>query len=396
MLEACRARFGPRFTLKFSRGRRWVFLADPADVKGVFSGDPEVFLSGRANEGMRPFFGGDSLFVIDGAQHRRHRRFLVPPFRGERLDAFTGVMRDLTLRSIAAWPVGEPFSIMARAREIALDIIIASIFGVIEPTRVARLRKSIHALTEGAGPKLVFFPPLRIDLGPMSPWGSFLRTRGEFGAVLREELDELRSTSRGREDIVARLMDEGRAGVEPLTDDELVVELLTLLGAGHETTTSAVSWAMQWILGSPEIHARVLEEIRSTASPETGVGRLPYLAAVVAETLRLTPPVPIVARHLAEDVTLGDMRLPADPEEFRPERFLGKRPSPFEYFPYGGGARLCVGAPFANHEIAVVVATMLTATDLTLVSSPRQRLVRHGMTLMPDDGTRVQMKRRAG
>lgn len=411
-MERCRATFGPSFTLTFVGGRRFVFLVRPEHVKEVFSGDPDLLLSGRANAAFARFMGRRSLLALDGEEHRRHRRLLMPPFHGERMRAYGPLLVALTRRHLATWPLGRRFSLLAAMRALTLDAIFEAVFGVTDPATVARLTGLLAQLTTRASALLSFVPWLRVDLGPWSPWGRFVRTKAAVDVILHEAI--ARARREGGEDILAKLVEESARAGEPLTDEELHDELLTLLGAGHETTATGLGWAFQWLLAAPAALARAKAEVREVvgAGDVTAehLPRLPYLDAVVQETLRLSPPLPIVVRHLARDARVAGFDLPAgtnvvpciwlahreadafeDPTAFRPERFVGKRAAPFTLFPFGGGQRTCIGLAFGLFEMKMILATVLQRATLRLVGAPAGS-ERHAIVLAPRGGTQVVLE----
>lgn len=412
MMRACERRFGSRFTIRFTGGRNYVLVHDAEAVKAVFTGSPDVFVSGRGNENFAPFLGQHSLLVMrPGDKHRQHRRVLGPPLRGERMRAYGDLLRELTLEDVARWPVGQPFPIIEAMRRITLQVIFRAIFGVTDTTRLERLAHLTSELTR----RVAWFAFLRlpqIDLGPRSPWGHFLRMRREFDRLLGEEIATARAQPGGREDILSKLIEEGDRSGQPLPDAEICDAMITMLAAGHETSTATAAFAIQWILGDRQVAERLMTELHDRVGdgpvqPEH-VDELPYVSAAVYETLRMTPVIPIVPRWLAEDAQIGETTLPAgtyvapcpflahhdpkrypEPDSFRPERFLGQRPGPFDFFPFGGGIRLCIGAPFALYEITAILANVLLAGRLRLAFAPPQRIGRHGLTLVPARGTPV-------
>lgn len=396
-LDDCARRFGKRFTIKLGGGRRFVLTWDREDVKAIFTGPSSTF-SGKGNESFKHFVGESSLFVLDGADHERHRRLVGPPFRGERMRTYGPLMTELTERAIAKWPTGRPFSLLAAMNEITLDVIFRAIFGVDDAARTEEMRRLVKGLTGTATAALAFAPALQMDLGRYSPWGRFLRTRRKLDAIIFDEIRRARGSA-GRED-GPREDILGLLAASELSDQELRDELLTLLGAGHETTTASIAWALRWMLGTPG----VVERARADSK---------YLDAAIQESLRISPPIPIVPRRLAAATRLGDFELPVgtyvapcpylmqrDPEafpeplRFDPERFLGKRPGGYEFFPYGGGSRICIGLPFANFEMRQVIASVLARTDLRLVGGASGRAKRKAIILVPHDGTRVVLERR--
>ncbi len=411
MIES-RRRYGRRFTLRFVGGRSFVFLHHPADVKAAFAASPDVLLSGRANKSFVPFFGRHNLMSLDGESHRRHRRLMMPPFRGEALVSYLPLIEQIAREAIAGWPDGAPFSLHEKMRALTLTVIAQAIFGVRDAPRVEAIRGYVHRMVGGVGAKLSYLQFLQKDLGRFSPWGSFLRVRRQLVGVLQKEIDTLRDAGSDRDDVLARLIHGGRSGDEPLTDEELHHELLSLLAAGHETSATALAWAFQYLLPDRERLARAREEVAGHPG-EVHPDKLPFLSAIVMETIRLMPPIPIVVRYVAKLVDIDGWSPPMgtflapcaylahrdpavfpEPDAFRPERFLGARQPPWVYFPYGGGTRLCLGNTFAHFEMVSILATVLRSVDLTLDGPAVVRPVRATITLVPGGGTPVRIDRR--
>lgn len=415
LMSRCRAAYGPTFTLRFVGGRRLVFLARPEHVREVFTGDPDLLLGGRANAAFARFMGERSLFALDGEVHRRHRRLLLPPFHGERMRAYGPLLVELTRRHMATWPRRRPFALVTAMRAITLDAIFEAVFGVVDAPSMRRLTALVAQLTGGVTALLAFLPFLRVDLGPWSPWGRFLATRAALDAILHDAIARARHA--GGEDILAKLVEESAREGEPLDDQELRDELLTLLGAGHETTATGLGWAFNWALGAPGVLDRLRIELREVVGAgdvrAEHLPRLTYLDAVLQESLRLTPPVPIVLRQLARPARVAGHDLPAgatvvpclwltqrepdlfpEPLAFRPERFLGagRRASPFALFPFGGGQRACIGLSFALFEMKIILATVLQRARLRLARPFSDAADRHAIVLTPRGGVEVVME----
>ncbi len=427
LLDRCARRFGGRFTLRIGP-QAMVVVSDPEDVRAAFTATPEVLETGGARRYLRPFLTDGSNLVMDGEEHRRHRRLLLPPFHGERMRAYGDVMRETAARAVATWPVGRPFRAIEPLRRITQDVIFQAIFGVRDEARREELRRETEAFFARVPQLLLFIPALRIDLGPLSRWGRFLRRRRAIFASFQREIDRARAGNGGdggagggggeREDVLALLVRNGGHAADPLQDHEIRAELVTLLVAGHESLTAALAWALQWILATPGVLDRVRAELREVCGggpPETAhLARLRYLEAAILETLRVSPPFPVVLRRAPQATAIGGVEIPAgamvapcpylahrrpethpDPERFDPERFLGeRRPGPFEYFPFGGGNRLCVGLSFATYEMKAVIATVLARADLALAAPATRETRRKGILLEPEHGTPVVVVRR--
>ena len=420
MLEACRRRYGDTFTLRFPGFDPLVLVSDPAAIKDVFTGDPDELRAGEANVVLAPFVGSDSLLLADGARHRRKRRLLMPPFHGERMKVYGELMRTITDRAIDAWPVGRAFPIQEETQRITLDVILRAVFGLDEGAQMEALRLR---LVEGASVvtdhPMLMLKSLQRDLGPLTSWRRVEKIRAEADAILFAEFARRRREAReDRTDILSMLMaardEEGR----PMPDTELRDEMITLLLAGHETTATTLAWVIQHVLAHPAVHARLRAEIRGhgpVASGEpAGAGDLPYLDATIKETQRLMPIIPLVGRRLHTAMRIGGHELPPgvvaspciylthrrpdlweEPDAFHPERFLGKRPSPYEFFPFGGGARACLGAAFASFEMKIVLSQILTRVEMRAAPDYRVRVVRRGITFAPSQGMPVVIEQRA-
>jgi len=414
----CERRYGDPFTLRMPVGVPFVLFSAPAAVKEIFVGDEEDLRGGEANEVLRPLIGPLSILFLDGAPHERARRLMMPPFHGERLLAYGSLMREIVDAAIDRWPVGRPFPIQAEMQAVTLDVILRTVFGV-EGVRMVELRDLLRRyLTAAANPTLLW-PVFHWDLGGWSPWGRLVRLRRRIDELLRAEFARRRAPGAPVHDDVLSLLVAARdADGRPMPDDELCDEMMTLLLAGHETTATALSWTVHRILEHPEVRERLVEEVRGVlaggrVAPEH-VQRLDYLDATIKETLRLNPVIPDVGRRLAKPMRIGGVDLPAgvavapciylthrrpdvwpDPLRFDPARFLGKRPNPYEFFPFGGGVRRCLGMAFSLFEMKVVLAEVLSRVELAAVPGYRVRLVRRSITFAPSEGMPVVVQRRA-
>jgi cytochrome P450 family 110 len=414
MLERCARRYGEFFTVRFP----WetvVFTWNPEAVKQIFGGDPEIYFAGQGNNILRPFLGDFSVLLLDGAAHLRQRRLLLPPFHGERMRAYADVIRDVTLAEIERWPRDRAFAVHPSMQEITLEVIMRAVFGMAAGVRYDALRAKLkHLLDEGARSILVFLPFLQFDLGGLTPYARFKRQMEEVDRLLFDEIAERRVAGglAGRSDILSMMLQAVDEDGQPMTPQELRDELLTLLVAGHETSATSLAWTFYYLLKHPDVHARAREEVErvlGAATPDAApIGDVRYLDAVIKETARLRPIIVFVARRLQQPVELGGYRLAAgvtvapciyltqrrpdlypEPEEFRPERFLEGKQMPYEYFPFGGGVRRCLGMAFAQYEMKVVLATVLSRRTLELPSDSDVRPIRRAITIAPSDGTRI-------
>ena len=419
-MEECARKYGECFTLRFPTSPDpLVLFSNPEVVKEIFTSDPGQLRAGEANMIVRPLLGEHSLIVLDEPQHQPERRLMMPPFHGERMYVYGEVMREITDRTIDSWPMKQPFALHPHLQQITLNVILRTVFGLAEDATLIRLRTLLtEVLAAGANP-FMLIPWLQIDLGPYSPWGKQVRRRREIDHLLFAEFARRRTLDlTGREDILSMLMQARDENGQPLSDQHLRDELMTLLVAGHETTATSLAWMLYRILN----HSDVLEKLRTEMQQVFGTGavnpqqinKLEYLDAVIKETQRLNPILPVVGRRLKKPTTIGGRLLPAgavampciylthhredvwpNPNEFRPERFLSKKPTPWEFFPFGGGNRFCLGAGFATYEMKIVLAEVLSRTTLRLAAKQPIRVVRRSITFAPSEGMPVVVEQRA-
>jgi cytochrome P450 len=410
LMDGCRRRLGEAFTLTFSpSGLKLVLISDPEAVKTVFTAPPEIAPSGAGNSPVAPVMGPSSVIVLTGPEHMRQRKLLLPPFHGERMREYEDVIVEATRRDMAQWPMGRPMRLQERTRAITLEVILRAVFGV-EAERMGALKEAIGGLLAPMNPLAIVMIALRRPTDER-PTGAIGRALDHLDAVIYEELSRRRAQAdlAERTDILSLLMQARDEEGRPMTDAELRDELVTLLLAGHETTATSVAWAVERLVRHPEKLLRLQEEIES--------GGEAYMTAVVNETLRVRPVVPIVVRVLQEELRVGSHVLPAgtrvvpsiyltnrnprvyeQPEEFRPERFLDGGPDTFSWIPFGGGIRRCIGASFAQLEMRLMLRTMLSELQPSVPGRRWRRgewVRRRAITLVPAAGARVSWSRRA-
>jgi cytochrome P450 len=412
-MDRCARSAGEFFTLTFfPSGMQLVVVSDPEAVKTVFTASPEVAPSGAANSPLAPVMGPSSVIVLTGPEHMRQRKLLLPPFHGERMREYEQVIVEATRRDMAGWPVGSPMRLHERTRAITLEVILRAVFGV-EAERMARVRAAVSGLLAPVHPLTILLVALRRP-SRERPTGAFGRALDSLDAVIYEELARRRARAdlAQRSDILSLLMQARDEDGQPMTDAELRDELVTLLLAGHETTATSVAWAIERLVRHPQKLARLVAEIDAQSE-----GGEQYMTAVVNETLRVRPVVPIVVRMLQDELQVGPYRLPAgtrvtpsiyltnrnprayaDPEEFRPERYLESGPETFSWIPFGGGIRRCIGAAFAQLEMKLILRTVLSELEPALPRGRRWRAGewnrRRAITLVPAAGARVVWRRR--
>jgi cytochrome P450 len=417
--EHCRRRYGQPYTLRLPSTPPVVLFSDPAAIREIFTGDEEVLRAGEATVVLRPILGPNSLLLLDGERHLRERRMMMPPFHGERMRTYGDVMREVTERSVSTWPIGRPFPLMRETQAITLEVIVRTVFGVTDVVAMEALSDRLRRFIAQAVNPIYLWPLLQVDLGPLSPWGRFVRLRREIDGLLDGEIASRRTTGDAdREDVLSLLLAARDEHGAPMGDAEVRDQLMTLLLAGHETTATSLAWTVHRILSEPGVyeHARAeaLAAVDSGGVTAENVGQLEYLDAVIKETMRMNPVIPDVLRILKQPMRIGGVDLPAgtavapniyaahhrpetwpDPYRFRPERFLGTRPSPYAFFPFGGGMRRCLGMAFALYEMKVVLATLLARAELAPVPGYRVRVVRRNITWVPSEGMPVVVTRRA-
>ncbi len=409
--ETCRRRYGDCFTISMPFGPPYVLFTTPAAVREIFTGDDDELRAGEANVVLRPLLGVNSVLFLDGDRHARERRLMLPPFHGERMLAYADAMRGITDDALDGWPVGRPFPVHPEMQAITLEIILRTVFGL-EAGTLAVLRDLLRRWIASALNPLLLWPRLQVDFGRVSPWGRLVRLKREIDALLLAEIARRREAGAGeRADVLSLLLAARDEDGRPMRDEELLDEMITLLVAGHETTATALAWTFHHLLANPD----VLEACRAEARASSGgFAQLPLLDAVVKETLRLNPVITEVGRRLTRPMRIGGRDIPAgvavgpciylvhrrpdvwpDPERFDPARFVGTRPSPYEFLPFGGGARRCLGMAFALYEMKVVLATVLARAELAPMRGYRMKVVRRSITMAPSRGMPVVVTARA-
>jgi cytochrome P450 family 135 len=395
-LKQSRARFGRMFTLKIAYEGHWVMLSDPELVKQVFTGDPRVFHAGEGNQILRPILGESSLLVLDEKKHISQRRLLLPPFHGERMQAYGAKMTEIAAREIESWPTGTPYKLRPRMQAITLEIIIETVFGVHGGERMGQLRDALRDFLDLTTNPRVLLPVLAIGPDRVNRIPAFRRRIERVDALIAREVAERRAAENlaEREDVLSLLVAARHEDGSPMSDAEIRDELLTLLVAGHETTATALAWAMERLVRHPEKLERLRDEVEA--------GEEAYLTATVQETLRLRPVIVIVIRKLTEPVELGGYRLPAgasvtpcihlihrdpeiypEPDRFLPERFLDEPPGTYTWIPFGGGVRRCLGAAFAQFEMAVVLRELVRRHEPRPARPQAERPFRRAITETP-------------
>ena len=379
-IDANRRRYGDVVTFRSLFDPCFVMVFDPEIAKQVFRGSPEQLRAGEANAVLGPVVGQRSVLLLDGAEHLRERKLLLPPFHGERMRAYERVMTEAADRAIDSWPVGREFTLLPSLRSLTLDVILRAVFGVDEGPRMEELKRRIRAMIDPTSSRLGLIA-LALSGGRFGSAAGqrFEDRRAAVDELIYEEIARRRDAPdlAEREDVFSMLLLARDEDGEAMTDAELRDELVTLLVAGHETTATGLAWAFELLLRNPDVLAR--------AQAALAAGDRAYLDAVVKETLRIKPVIAGVGRVVrGEPFRLGRFEIPVgieinpsigaihrrrdrypSPREFRPERFLDDHaPDTYTWLPFGGGTRRCLGASFASFEMAVVIRRVLERTDL--------------------------------
>ncbi len=415
-MESCAQRYGYCFIVRLPLNAPFVMFTDPEAIKEIFTSDPDKLPAGETRAILKPLVGEHSVLVLDGAPHAQHRKLLMPSFHGERMHAYGEVMRAIADRTIERWPVGRAFPLQPEMQAITLDVILRTVFGIDEGAELDHLRAMLTELiTLGTNP-LSMIPWFQTLLSPITKRRRVLQLMEEVDVVLYAAIAQRRATGAiGRTDILSLLIDARDEQGQPMTDIELRDELITMLVAGHETTATSLSWTFHQLLRHPEVMEKLKKELHAVfgaglVTPQH-VNKLEYLDAAIKEAQRLTPIVPLVGRLLREPARIGGRDLPAgviaapciylthrradlwpNPERFSPERFLEKRPSPYEFFPFGGGNRYCLGAAFALYEMKIVLAQVLSRVVLRSAPGRAVRVTRRGVTFAPSEGMPVVLE----
>jgi cytochrome P450 len=365
-----------------------LFAAHPKDVREFLAVPVSSFTPPMPNP-IEPVVGAGSIILLSGNPHKHERARLLPALHGERIHRYAGVMAAAAQEEVAKWRPASFIDARDVAQSITLQIIVRAVFGIDDRERTDDFVRVVKSMMRNYVAPFMFFPVLRRAPFGMGPWRRFSQRRRELDAMLSEQIAHRRRTGTdGYDDVLSVLLADDVGG---RADEEVQQQLRTLLVSGHETSATTLAWALFHIHRDPKVRRKVLDELSAGPAPEE-MFKLPYLAAVIAETLRLHPTVSIVVRQLTCPATTwqtplvaGDVigvALPAlhadpavwpDPGRFDPDRFLLRRPGPTEYSPFGYGHRRCPGAAFASLELAIVLGTILTSVELRMPTRRRLR-----------------------
>jgi cytochrome P450 len=413
--------FGDAFTLNIAGYGRFVMLSDPETVREIFRGDPDILHSGEANEILTASVGRTSVLVLDGTPHARQRRVLVPPLKGERMRAFFDAMRLETIETVRAWSIGEPFAALPAMRRITLRVILRTGLGLAPGPLLDDFERKVEVLLANGRQRhaLVYMKLVPIHRLSRSRWVPFFRQLNAlndslFGLIAARRRGEKPPVHENvLDDLLAATHEDGT----PIGDQEVRDAIFTILIAGHDTTALALAWALIEIVPRPEVLANLTDELkRVTGGVPPEAEHLPSLECLdgaIRESLRLRPVVPFVVRLTKRPFAAGGREYPPgvvlcpcsylvhrreslypEPDRFRPERFLERKFAAHEWFPFGGGNRVCLGMPFALYEMKVLLATLLSQVRLARPGGARSRARRYGLVLGPDDEAQVVIEGR--
>jgi cytochrome P450 family 110 len=418
-LDTCARRYGDWFTVRVPGVSPFVFTSDPAAVREVFLGDPDSLHAGDANRPLGAFMGEKSSLFLDGDEHLRQRRMLLPAFHGERMSSYADTMRTAADNAIASWPIGRRFPIHPQMRAITFETIIRAVFGFHNDAAGAELRASMKKLFELYSSRLgtlFSLPAMQIDAGRWSPWGRAVMLTRQIDSILYAEFARRRKDGvEGRADVLSMLLAARYEDGNPLPDAVIRDEMYTLMLAGHETTAATMAWVINRLLTNPDVMERARAEVFSVLGGQqldaSHVGKLKFVEAVINETMRMDPVVPNIGRGLTKPLTIAGRELPKgvtiapciylvhrrpelwpNPDQFNPDRFLETRQSPYTFLPFGGGARRCLGAAFASYQMKIVIAEILSRVELEPADGYVAYATRRGIAFAPSEGMPVIAK----
>src|SRR6476661_2441092 len=419
-MDKCAKQYGDIFTVQLGNLGPWVMIDHPQAVQEMLNSN-SFHAPGRLNSLLKPLMGEQSMIMLSGERHKRSRQLLMPPFHGERMRNYGQLICDIAADVASKWSVDRPFVARSAMEEVTMRVILQAVFGMDDGPRLQALRpllaSFINMTNSPLRSSILFLKWMQQDWGSWSPWGRMKQRERKINELIYAEIEERRlQPDANRTDILSLMMAARDENGQPMTNEELRDELMTLLLAGHETTATALAWAFYWIHHLPSVRQKLLQELDSLGeNPDPmEIFRLPYLSAVCQETLRIYPvamltfsrevfaPVELMGYQLEPGtVVIGSIYLThrredlyPEPLQFKPERFLERQFSPYEYLPFGGGSRRCIGLALAQLEMKLVLATILRNFDLVLAEKKPVQAKRRGVTLGPAGGVRMALRGR--
>jgi cytochrome P450 family 110 len=400
--------YGDNFTIKDKSGNHIVYFSHPIALEQIFTADTSKLDVGRGNYILKYLLGSHSVVLLDGENHRYQRKLLTPAFHGDRMRSYGNAIADIAKQVSSTWQVGKPFNIRQAMQEMTMRVILRVVFGLDEGQRLEKLHQALTSLLEVIGFPLVsaalLFDFWQKDFGKWSPWGKVLHLLHQVDELIYDHIRSIRAESNShRQDVLSLLISARYDDGQAMSDEELRDELMTMLILGHETTASALVWAFYWVARLPQVREKLQSDFDSLSkNPEaSAIAKLPYLTAVCQETLRIYPigtssfsrvvnsPLEIMGYQLPTNtliipsIYLAHHRQEVYPnsKQFIPERFLERQFSPYEYLPFGGGNRRCIGMAFAMYEMKIIIATILSEYKISLFNDCDVKPTRRGLTL---------------
>lgn len=396
----------------------FVFVSHPQAIQQILTNDRDLFLAdGELNYLLTPIVGFSSLISLDGNSHKREKKLLMPSFHGERMQLYADLITEITDNVFSQLKQGQVFIVREMMQEISLQVIMKIVFGLSEGERFERIKDLIKNILDRfnhpINASFLFYDWLKQDLGGWSPWGGFIRARMALDELIYEEINLRRQENNPhRNDILSTMLTAVDEDGQGMSDQELRDELMLMLFAGHETTAIAMTWALYWLHRYPNIREKLLTELkeRKDTDDRASIFKLPYLTAVCNETLRIYPVAMLTfPRRATQETQLLDYVLPKDSvvmgciylthhredlypqgDKFIPERFLQRQYTPFEFMPFGGGVRRCLGEVLALYEMKLTIAQVVSKYDLTLLDHKELKPQRRGVVLSPSGGVRMR------
>jgi cytochrome P450 len=403
-LERCRARYGPRFTIRLPLAPPFVMLTDPAEIKTVFTAAADVLHPGAGAKVIEPVVGRNSVILLDADAHMEQRRLMLPAFHGDRIERLAALVDSVTEREVADWPAVGPVPLHERFQRLTLEVILRAVFGLQPGPRMDALRDRLAAMLRFGDKPISLLPPAPDGkvawlLERIGPFAEFVRLQRDADELIFAQIDERRASTSEHDDVLGMLLAARHEDGTPMSDQELRDELMTLLVAGHETTASSLAWAFDRLSREPSVVRRLCEDDEA------------YLTATIQEVLRQRPVVPNVApRLVVRPIEVGGFQYPTgvclvpnaylvhhdpdlypDPYAFRPERFLDSPPGTYTWIPFGGGRRRCLGASFALLEMKAVLRAVLRERELEPMGSHFALPRRRNITITPSNGSRMRL-----
>ncbi len=403
-VEWMAARHGEVFTITVPVFGNMVTVADPQIAKQLFAANTDDV--GNVQPNLSRILGSGSVFALDGAEHKRRRKLLTPPFHGKSIKNYETIFEEETLREAASWPEGEEFESLEPMMRITLNVILRAVFGA-DGEQLDELRRIIPPWVT-LGSRLAVLPSPSRTYGRFSPWGRLAEYRRRYDAVIDRLIDTVRADPdfESRDDVLTLLLRSTYEDGSAMSRRDIADELLTLLAAGHETTAATLAWVLERVTRHPDVLARLVEEAQTDDNE--------YRQATILETQRVRTVIDFAGRHVyAPTFELGEWVIPKgysifvaidyihgrsedfdDPRRFDPQRYVGQRPPTFAFIPFGGGVRRCVGAAFANVEMDVVLRTVLRHFTIDTTTAPDEKIHSRGVAYTPKAGGRVVLHRR--